>query len=524
MADNTVMVLSTSDLVPRTNISGPSVPRELGRRLRATISPNEPDQVLLATPSDLSPSSQSSPKPSATILQTFDIRTNRQVSRQALTRNVTTVVNVNPQGHRIVDPDVVQIQASSKGRWLATVDEWTPPKADLEPLYGAVDDLGSLHRTQTFLKFWSWKEEFGIWELTTRVDQPHAATPNSVLALAANPARTQYASAGSDGYVRIWAPIRRLRNGQPIKGLAGEPLHKWKCLYERRPNEASSSPLASQAKSAALAYTEDGSAIAVAFFFSAGEPQMLHFINSATGQPVDSELHPCPSIDMEMVFSGRHLLFLCDNILVWDVVSFTCVSNLLLKKPFHENRGRFLAANASDGTFALALNPTDFQTPAVLAIFHVSQPTQAIHQSKIHGHFKALLSATNGPGYILVDGEARFIRLSPSDKANESWKLTSAVENNAMKGLNDIYGGSKNTDEVIAPTGNATPRLGNGERSHRVSDGRPRNLEDILDDQRAAPTPLPVSELFEKVAGLFRKDNDLSEASKQRVERAGVID
>ena len=452
MADNTVMVLSTSELVPRTNVSGPSVARDPAR-LVATISPNMPDQVLLATASDLSPRSKSSSNSGATTLQTFDLGTNRQVARQALARNVTTVVNVDPNGRPIVDPDVAHIQASHKGRWLATVDEWTPPETDGEPLYPSVDDSRSLYRTETCLRFWSWKEESKTWEMATRVDEPHSRAPHSVLGLAANPVREQYASAGSDGYIRIWAPMLRLRNGLPVTSSSGESLYAWKCLYEQRPDEMSSSPPDSQAKSAALAYSEDGSAIAVSFVSSAGGPRLLHFVDSRTGYLRESLLHPSQSDNIEMVFSGIRLLFLSDNFLVWDVVHFRGVFNIKLKKPFLENHGRFLAANTFDRTFALALNTKDFQTPATIAIFHADQPAKVVHQSKIHGHVRGLLPAIKGPGYVVVDGEARFIQLRPSHEARERLKLTSGVEEEVMKGLNDIFGGLKSDDGLVAPNG-----------------------------------------------------------------------
>jgi NET1-associated nuclear protein 1 (U3 small nucleolar RNA-associated protein 17) len=506
MADNSVMVLSTSDLVPQTNISGVSAARGLGRRLRATISPNEPDQLLLATPSDLFPNPKSSFNPSATMLQTFDLRTSHQVSRQALARNMTTAVNVDPKGQRIGDPDVVQLQVSHDGLWLASVDEWTPPETDSEPLDRHVNQSRSLSRTETCLRFWSWKEESKTWEMTTRIDGPRSAGHYSVLGLAVNPVRAEYASAGTDGYVRIWTPMLRLRNGLSIKNLAGEPLYTWTCLYELQPDPLSPSQSTSRAESAALAYSEDGSAIAISFMF-AGRSRILHFVDSRTGflRDRDSQAHLCPQGDVEMAFSGTRLLFLSDTFFVWDVVHFMAISSpIVLKKPFTRNNGRFLAANAFNGTFALALNPTDFKTPAVVVIFDAKQPGQVLHHAKIHGHVKALLPSIKGPGYVVVDGEARVIQIKPSDAARESLKLSSGSKDEAPKGLNDIFGGSKNDVGIGAPAGGARPWLSNAEGAALVSDGQPRSLEDILEQQAFSTVP-PVSELFEKVAGLFRK-------------------
>jgi NET1-associated nuclear protein 1 (U3 small nucleolar RNA-associated protein 17) len=503
MADNTVMVLSTSDLVPKTNINGLSVARGLNTKLLATISPKDPDQLLLAAPSDLSTSPQPSPNQSATMLQTFNLRTSHQVSRQAIARNITTVVNVNPKGRRIVDPDVTHLEVSHDGLWLATVDEWTPPEADCEALDHQVEGSRSLCKSETFLRFWSWTEKSHTWEMTTRIDQPHSAAPRSVLGTTVNPVRAEFASAGSDGYVRIWAPMLRIRDGQPIRGLDGESLCTWKCLRECRPDVMPLSQSTSLAESATLAYSEDGSTIAVSYSFPADRPRMVHFIDSRTGLLRHSEAKLCSRGDMQMKFSGHRLLLLSDEFSAWDVVRSECVFYISFKNAFLRSHGRFLAINPFDRTFALALNPPDFQTPAVIAIFDADRPGRLLYQGKIHGHVRALLSRPKGPGYVVVDGQARTVQMKPGDAARETLNATSKVKDDVMKGLNDFFGSSKNDARVNGQTGDGMLRISNGEGA-LTSEDRPRSLENIL-EQQAFSTPLPVSELFESVVGLFRK-------------------
>ena len=504
MADNTVMVLSTSDLVPKTNISGLSVARGLSTKLRAKISPKDPDQLLLATPSDLSANPQPSSNQSATMLQTFNLRTSHQVSRQALARNTTTVINVDPKGRHIVDPDVMHLEISHDGLWLATVDEWTSPQTDCEPLDHQVEESRSLCKTETFLKFWSWKEKSQTWEMTTRIDQPHSAAPRSVLGITVNPVREEFASAGSDGYVRIWAPMLRIRNGQPIRDLAGESLYTWTCLRECRPDLMPLSQSTSQAESATLAYSEDGSTIAVSYSFPAGRTQMVHFINSRTGLLRHSEAQLHSRGDVQMKFSGSHLLLLSDEFSVWDVVRSECVFYISFRNAFIRNHCRFLATNPFDRTFALALNPPDFQTPAVIAVFDANRLGKLLYQGKIHGHVKTLLPRLKGPGYVVVDGQARIVQMKPGDAARESLNATSGVKGEAVKGLIDIFGSSKDDIKVGGHTGEGMLRISNGDGAALTSDGRPRSLEDVL-EQQAFSTPLPVSELFERVASLFRK-------------------
>ena len=502
MADNTVMVLSTSDLVPKTNISGLSVARGSSTKVRATISPKDPDQLLLATPSDLSANPQPSSNQGSTTLQTFNLRTSHQVSRQALARNTTTVINVDPKGRRIMDPDVMHLEVSHDGLWLVTVDEWMSPETDCEPLDHQVEGSRSLCKTETFLRFWSWNEKSQTWEMTTRIDQPHSAAPRSVLGTTTNPVRAEFASAGSDGYVRIWAPMLRIRNGQPIRGLAGESLYTWTCLRERRPDLMPLSQSTLQAESATLAYSEDGSTIAVSYSFPVGRTQMVHFIDSRTGLLRHSEAQLCG--DVQMKFSGHHLLLLSDEFSVWDVVRSERVFYISFKNAFVRNHGRFLAANPFDRTFALALNPPDFQMPAVIAIFDASRLGKLLYQGKIHGHVKTLLPRPKGPGYLVVDGQARIVQMKPGDGARENLDATSKVKEEVMKGLKDIFGSSKNDVRIDGHTGDGILRISNGEEAASTSSGRPKSLEDVL-EQQAFSTPLPVSELFERVASLFRK-------------------
>jgi NET1-associated nuclear protein 1 (U3 small nucleolar RNA-associated protein 17) len=504
MADNTVMVLSTSDLVPKTNISGLSVERGSSTKLRATISPKDPDQLLLATPSDLSTSPQPSSNQGATMLQTFNLRTSHQVSRQALARNTTTVINVDPKGRRIVDPDVMHLEVSHDGLWLVTVDEWVSPETDREPLDHQVEGSRSLCKTETFLRFWSWKDKSQTWEMTTRIDQPHSAAPHSVLGTTVNPVRAEFASAGSDGYVRIWAPMLRIRNGQPIRGLAGESLYTWTCLHERRPDLMPLSQSTSQAESATLAYSEDGSTIAVSYSFPVGRTQTVHFIDSRTGLVRHSDAQLCSRGDVQMKFSGHHLLLLSDEFSVWDVVRSERVFYISFKNAFVRSHGKFLAANPFDRTFALALNPPDFQMPAVIAVFDASRPGKLLYQGKIHGHVKTLLPRMKGPGYVAVDGQARIVQMKPGDGARENLNATSKVKEGAMKGLKDIFGSSMNNVRIDGHTRDGMLRISNGEGAALTSGSRPKSLEDVL-EQQTFSAPLPVSELFERVASLFRK-------------------
>jgi NET1-associated nuclear protein 1 (U3 small nucleolar RNA-associated protein 17) len=498
LADNSVILLSTSDLLAKANIRGLSLSKELSRKAVAVINPHRPNQLVIAAPSDTSLGAQSA----LTTLQTFDFATGHELSQQALVRNLTTATNVNSHGQRILSPDVVQLQISYDGLWLATVDEWAPPETDREPLDHHISDTVSASKTEISLKFWSLQKESNTWEMNTKARDPHSAIPQSVLKLASNPARAEVVSAGRDGYLRIWRPSMRQRNGMPVKNEAGQPLYTWTCQHQQRPSPPWQPGSPAEAESVALAYFEDGSGIAVSFMYR-DQPRILQIIDSRTGALVGggNQAHVCPPGNVEMTISWTRLLMLSDRLLVWDVVNSTLACHpILLKEPYAQDNGRFLATNRLDQTFAIALNPPDRSMPANVVVFdaNYSRPFKAIHVCEIHGHVKALLPATKAPGYLVVDGQARMRRLRPVDLAMEGRKLTTRANEEAMKNLNDVFGFVSNND-------------GGGAASTMRPEGRSnRSLEDVLEECATSLKPMLPSELFAKVADLYKKrpDND----------------
>lgn len=503
------MMLSTNDLAPKANIRGISVSKELGRNAVATLNPHQPDQLLLATPSDLSLSSPST----LTTLQTIDLATSHEVSRQALVKNLTTIVNVGPNGQRILGSDVVQLKTSHDGLWLATVDEWTPPDADREPLDLDSYDSMSASKTEISLKFWSFNKETKMWEMNTKVEGPHSATPHSILQLASSPVRDEFASLGKDRYLRIWHPMLRQRNGLPVKNKAGESLYTWTCVHEQQPDPMPAELESTiQATSAALAYSEDGTAIAISFCFK-DRPRGLHFFSDVTFSVELSYSHVdlCPPGKAEMAFSGNRLLILADKFLIWDAVDEELDCCITLKEDFVQGNGRFLAVNKSDRTYAVALNPPDVRTAATVAIFNANRPGTVIHGFKIDGHVKALLAARAGPGYIVVDGEARIRRLRPGSSAMTVWKSSVGEKDDVMKTLNDVFGASSKSDgeDTINNVSRENPKNDGKDAMPAVRSvgQRNRTLEDILEENATSSKPALPSELFEQVARLYMKDN-----------------
>ena len=494
LADNSSMVLSTADLLPTTNINGVCIKKDATRSQPFALDPKIPDHLLTAAPTN----TQSDQQSSATMLQTYDCRHDHHISRQALTRNVVTVVNTNNKGQNVIDPDVLHLQVSHDGLWLATVDQWKRPKLDTKALHLESSDAAECD-VETCLRFWSWGSQSTSWQMSTRIDEPHKPEVDSVLAMSYSPTKAEFTTAGNDGNMRIWRPMMRMRNGLAVRDQSGEPLLTWTCAHVLQPDPRSSG---GQGGFAVLAYSEDGSTIAVSWSSEGPDYTSVHFVDSRTGLVRLSQAKLCPSGQAQMVFSGSRLLLLSDSFHVWDVVKSRMLFGISFKSGLIGNEGCLLAANSRDGTFAIALNPPDLQKPATVAILGVDRPEKILHTLKVHGHVRGLQAAVNGTGYVILDGEARITQLK-SDKPTVDVSLPENTAGAEMRGLKDIFGSASldNGQKGIEPSRGTATRGGGGSLSVKPT---AKSLDDIF-SQQAYSAPLAVAELFEQVARLYAR-------------------
>ncbi|KAL8868203.1 MAG: hypothetical protein Q9174_005141, partial [Haloplaca sp. 1 TL-2023] len=139
LADNSAMIVSTAELKPTFSVAGiqhptimsnqpqlPHVPtvdapeqKSQERRLQPPIV-SAPAGLLCAVPSTVSSRVSSMVPQNAAYLQTLDLRSAAQVSKQALTRTKATDLNLGPESNTIEEPNVILMQSSSAGEWLAT--------------------------------------------------------------------------------------------------------------------------------------------------------------------------------------------------------------------------------------------------------------------------------------------------------------------------------------------------------------------------------------------------------------------
>lgn len=454
LSDNSVMVLSTTELKPTANFAGLQASslsytrpakKEQSKALDhsrtkvagpypALLHPVYNDQLLLSVPASSCEHVDGQTTRSKCFLQTYDLAADRHVSRQALTRNNITDFNKGPEGNKLVEPDVSLMQISNDGQWLATVEEWAPAPTDVEFLAAnqEVQKEQRRARAEIYLKIWHWSEERKLWILETRIDAPHQVTgsaqPGRILSLTADPVETGFSTVGDDSRVRIWKPKTRLRNGIVVRGSRPEGLTDWSCRYvvqldalaESSESDAHSSALHAP-KTACAAYSADGSMLAVSPVYedSLG-PSDVYFIDTASGELRDSRSGLFSGSLRSLAFLDRYLLTLSTSLVtVWDVIDETLIYSREVNSTEGETSVQapaLLAVNHDDESFAIAAPSTKGKSFTRVEVYKPSTAEMVFGQD-VPTIVTALLTVAGRRGYTVLTDAAEIRTLSPRSSA-----------------------------------------------------------------------------------------------------------
>lgn len=421
LADRSITVISATELNSVASIDGLQLPssletpvatddriveRSLVAGLPAVLHPLQPEQLLLASPSGDSSS--------LTFLQTFNIQTGLQVSRQALARTNVTILNKGPEGTPILPPNVEFIELSGNGQWLATIDSWSPPQQDVEASLGPLlDDAQLRKRKEVFLKFWRWSEAQGIWELTTRVETPHLAASGEavpILSLKARSDRSEFVTLGSDLTVKVWQPTARYSVSAKSQPRSNTMEHTWKNL-----TSMDLSHVGRDAITGTIAFSEDGSVLAV------GLKNAVHLIDTRHWSVYSSrQIFSIDSI-RSVEFQGRYLVILSEQSLaVWNVVDDavqTPADSAVSSSASTKNLA--LAVDPSTDTFAVVIKTLGANLPGQpsrrtthsVVVYSTSAMTPLSESGLEKAPIKFLADSNNG-GYIAIDIAANLWRFS----------------------------------------------------------------------------------------------------------------
>ena len=486
LADNSVMVLATADLLPSTNIAGLIIDGK--RTFPSIMHPKNGNQVLLAGTSEACGMRASGILSSANALQTYDITSKLQLGRQALTRNMLTAVNISPKGHTIAEPNVTLMQITLDGQWLVTVDEWTPPSSDLDFLQPKSIRSGYARHKEIRLRFWHVNADSQSWEMVTRVDDPHDSY--DICEMAVNPKRLEVATASSNGILHFWTPKSRVRSGLPVKDQSGSQLYTWKCsrLLDVEPLSASADLFR---VSAALCYSEDGSVLAASWSTTSSPLRITHLISTLNLTTTHSQPNLLSPGVAKLAFIRQNLICLSPTSLqVFDTVTLeTRLSVALDPLSVSGPESRLLAANPRDGTFALALSTPNtsgelgiWPHDSLLLVFNAHDlESGPVYQAQVPTRITNLMARTQGTGYVLIDSDARLVSLLPP-AGGGAWSKTApaSASESAGHGTAEPDVVTRGLDKIFGPVGKA--------RLDRAGDGEALDAKRVHDDVLAAET------------------------------------
>lgn len=542
LADNSTMILSTTELRPTFSIAGIQIPaaqqarpplpfvptvtlampkKDPVQRSRfpACASISEPGRLLLAVPPATTSKQLCMIPPNASYLQTFDVGAAHQISRQALTRTKVTTLNMGPESNIIEEPHVTHIQTSSDGQWLASVDEWMPPARDLEPLAfdqeRVLEELGL--RVEIYLKFWSWNADTKVWELISRMDNPHACptgqsfNQSGVLDLVSDPSSVAFATAGKDGIVKMWKPAIRRRNGLELKSRDGKGLRSWHCQHAT-PLELSELRTLDGLLGAKLAYSQDGSVLAAGLQSSVASP--IYLIDTYSGEikSVLTGMYAGPLLGLGIV--SKYIVTLSDELCVYDLVSDEL--NYVVDLPSHglppEQRlaQSHLVIDAHESLFAIAIpQKSKANLESQVVIF---DPADAAPQflTRLPSAVTTLVSALRRKGFYAIDSAAQVRSITPGQSMPSGPLMIPADSEAPARGLKDLFGDGQQMltqGDMSKDAGLTTAKFGSViDKPDMENDGvavvSQDRLAEVFDVGPAYALP-PVTELFEQVAMLY---------------------
>ncbi|KAI9369449.1 WD40-repeat-containing domain protein [Aspergillus egyptiacus] len=461
LADNRTVVLSARELQPLATVTGlqfcartPKVACQANlqssshtsRAIAAVLHPQHPDQLLVTVPATHQLTQEGITSLSAPILQTYDIRSNTHISRQALARTNATTLNIGPDGTQILTPDIKQLGVSQDGKWMATVDSWSPHPQDLEALDLGNSVLSELE--EIYLKFWRWNDSSCIWELVTRIDRPHLSDKCSALVLdiSPRPQSHEFATIGSDALLRLWRPVVRQRPGLK-RNSSGQVPETWKCRnainlkgYLEICN-ADSAGLSS----ASVCFSEDGSVLAVCLHSASTNPGVIVLIDVRSCSVRYNRAGVYSGDICAASFLGFQLVIVTQkSVFVWDTVNdIVRATDPPVSHSTGDSSSRLLAVNPRTHTFAVTSTKRASSKKSRKSGFMVQ--VYDIHSLSSRCHFKlskepvALLSNVNVAEYIIVDAGANIHQLGSANKSVQA-SYTNDLDEYPAFGLENLFG------------------------------------------------------------------------------------
>ncbi|KAF8531806.1 quinon protein alcohol dehydrogenase-like superfamily [Trichophaea hybrida] len=533
LSNNSILTLSTSELIPTANIAGiqsAARPRE-SHATPCLLHPYIANTLLIASSSNQLNQSASSP-----FIQAFDTYSDRHISRQALTRTNATIINHGPDKYSLSEPDVVFIATTNDGQWLASIDEWQPFKGHALSEETAVN-IDSRKKWEVYLKFWKWSELKREWEFVTRIDSPHPCpedmSAGSVLDLIAAPNGHAFLTLGIDGCVKIWKP-----KGMAILSVSTaestvnwgyrKSVNIWKQRYDAftfpQVLPVAFHQIQPMQWWGNVAFSEDGSLLAVSCpdpGLSSEEDSLLQLIDPDSGSNRQSVCGLHIGRTSGLAILGRYLIVAgSQKLMVWNIVhgrvEWEYSISELTTTP---SPTLYLAVDWKDQTFAIAFSVfSKKRIGAKIYVWGLVSDPNPVFTQDLEAPVAALKSAGEGQGFIVLDRHSRVQYVTPLLAAHASVVsiITSGQQvedEHDAQGLLGLHLVNTSGDREMIDVG---VEAAEGEMEKVVFG---EVLQVVLDEMEICEQG--SIEVFQKVLGMFAKpslQNEDIEVDKARTE------
>ena len=462
LADNSIMILSARELQPYAIIIGLQLPPKMGKlkdnspcgTTAAVLHPQYPDQLLVAVPASRQNTQDGHCLANSPVLQTYNILTNKHVSRQALARTNTTILKISPEGSGITTPDIKHLSVSLDGKWMATVDSWSPFPQDMKAFgLSYIGDSRTRDYEESFLKFWRWNNSSSLWELVTRIDGPHFSEdgPAPVLGLASRPHSNEFVTIGADSILRIWCPNQRQHSGLRTEPDMVQQLETWRCRNTIDLKGNINSSKARNLDAACLTFSEDGSVLAVCLPSESTEkPNLALLVDAQKCTIYYSRAGAYRGDPCAVKFLGRHLIIASTHsVSVWDTVDDLVRIPRSPIDALPAGKSQTLAVSSKSHTFAVATQQSQNRpgnsarksrtTDFYVQVYDIEslEPVSSISMEK---RPLALLSDSHSGDYIIVDAATNVQRFGCSGRTSQTTIRFPELSTSLNSGLVDLFG------------------------------------------------------------------------------------
>ena len=546
LANNSAMIISTAELQSKFSISGIQIPmtRELTKgsqhsayltttsrrealnslRLPLTASSSGSDRLLLAVPAS---SSRNSFREStnAAFLQTLHVSSGSQIAKQALTRNSITSLNMSPNSRPIEGPNVTLVKISNDGQWLATIDEWMPPREDVASMSKDENITHEVQRNrlEVFLKFWAWNDERKIWELVSRIDNPHGSSGDfsksggSILDLVAEPSSPGFGTVGHDldRIVKVWKPHIRYRNGLVVQAKDGTSLASWSCrrVIKIPDSNIVDDRIIDHQTQAALAFSVDGSLLVLGY--QTQSESLIHVIDVQNSRISYSLPNLVYGSLKGVGIIDRYLMILSNGLIIWDLVDDQIhYAYSLVTRPDNGKQRLLMAVDQRSGTFAVVMPKESKKRSGKdkwkmeLAVFYPAH-SMPLFTETLPRSLVGLVPASQHRGFLAITTAAELRTLSPSSHFDHDADILPKSVKPTTAGLDILF---VNDTRVVVPSATkidcpipmrkmVAPVV---ESSENVPLVRQHQIAAIFDTGPSFALP-SMSNLFERVALVFSK-------------------